>query len=234
MSERLRERSRLARELHDTLSQGMVGIHMQIEAAQVLLDVDPKLVRKHLENVGRLALEASVETRKSIAELRSGEENEAPSLSRVLNKAVSDFNRSCIIALDAEISEDLPLFDEGVIHEISRILEEALANVRLHSRAEHAFLTARQSTSHFLLAVRDDGKGFKTEVSKTLPNHFGITGMHERALRINGGLQLSSEPGKGTCVTLAVPLRTRWYGLIAFDPVSKIPFVKNLTRTKLE
>lgn len=233
MSERLRERSRLARELHDTLSQGMVGIHLQIEAAQVLLDVDPKLVRKHLENVGRLALEASVETRRSIAELRSGE-NEEPSLSRVVHKAVSDFNRSCIVELDAEIGEDLPRFSEGVIHEVSRILEEALANVRLHSGAEHAFLTAGQSASHFLLEVRDDGKGFKTEASKTLPDHFGITGMHERALRINGGLQLSSEPGKGTCVTLAVPLRTRWYGSMALSPMSKIPFVKNLFRTKPE
>ena len=225
MAERLQERSRLARELHDTLSQGMVGIHFQIEAAQVLLDVDPASVRKHLENVGRLAREASIETRKSIAALRS-DEGQNPNLIEVLTEAGSGFTRSCTIDLITDIHDDLPRFSPEVIHEIARLLEETLANVRVHSGARHVYLSASSSDRYFILSVRDDGRGFNVDTLKATPGHFGITGMSERASRINGRFHIASERGTGTNVTLQVPFRARWNRSQLMVYISRLPLFR--------
>ncbi len=171
------------------------------------MDVDPKSIRSHLETVERIAREASIDTRKSIAELRS-ESDESLALDDILLEAVAKFSCGNSTVVTTNIDSTLPRFSHEICHEIGRIVEEALANVRRHSGARGAFLTARTTGKALLMEVRDDGKGFQQK--DAMAGHFGITGMKERARRINGKFQVNSGFGEGTQIVLEVPLRAKW------------------------
>lgn len=200
----LGERNRIAREIHDTLAQGYVGISVQLEVLAELLrlrKVDE--AAKQLDTTRGHVREGLAEARQSIWALRSqdsGEKTLPVSLRRLTEQAGSH-------TLDASFSvhgayRPLP---PGTEREIVRVLQEAIHNVKKHAAATHLFVQLNYTPAEVALEVRDDGKGFATGAEATPPGHFGLTGMRERAAAIGGRLEVVSEVGAGTAVQLHAP-----------------------------
>lgn len=198
------ERNRLAREIHDTLAQGLTGIALHLEAADALLDVDPDRAQQSVRQALALTRANLDEARRSVMDLRA-----APLEGRTLAEALSELVTSYGEQYGFETtfgcvgsSQPLPIRVEAGLY---RIAQEALTNVARHAEAQHmtAQLTIRPDQVE--LVVEDDGKGFDTDGSAG--GRFGLIGMNERAKLLGGTLEVSSCPDEGTTITVTVPLR---------------------------
>ena len=198
----LGERNRIAREIHDTLAQGYVGISVQLEVLSELLRQNKnEAAAKHLDTTRGYVREGLADARQSIWTLRSQDSDETTlpvRLRRMVEKEGGhgiDSNFSMFGAY-----RPLPPTTE---REILRIAQEAIHNVNKHAGAKHLFVQLEFGPEAIALEVRDDGSGFETGPQTTSPTgHFGLTGMRERATAIGGTLEVTSEPGIGTTVRL--------------------------------
>ncbi len=201
----LGERSRIAREIHDTLAQGYVGISVQLEVLSELLRMNKvDAASKHLDTTRGYVREGLADARQSIWALRSGDsgENTLPvRLRRLVEKADGHGMEAAFSLYGAY--RPLP---PGTEQEILRIAQEAIHNVNKHAGAKHLSVQLEYGPAGIALEVRDDGRGFKTEAEAAAPpGHYGLTGMRERAAAIGGTLEVTSEPGGGTDVRLRAP-----------------------------
>jgi signal transduction histidine kinase len=206
--ERLAERTRIARELHDTLLQSFQGLLLHFQRARNLL---PERAAEAIQTLDRAldgAEQAIVEGRDAIHDLRSpaakGLVEEITSLGEELvakngNKDAAQFR--------AVIEGTAETLDPNVHIEIFRIAREALRNAFSHSQARRIETEVAYSSNLFRLRIRDDGKGMAPDVRNRAERigHWGIGGMRERAERLGGKLEVWSEPGSGTEVDLRVP-----------------------------
>ena len=203
----LGERSRIAREIHDTLAQGYVGISVQLEVlAELLRQNRTDAAAKQLDTARSQVREGLADARQSIWALRSqdsGEKTLPVELRRVTEQAGGH-------GLEASFSiygayRALP---PGTEREILRVAQEAIHNVKKHAGARHLTVQLEYRQNELALEVRDDGRGFATEAgAQSPPGHYGLTGMQERAAAIKGVLDVTSEAGGGTTVRLRVPAR---------------------------
>jgi two-component system NarL family sensor kinase len=200
---RAEERTRIAREIHDTLAQGLTAIALNIEGAMKRLDSNPDQARERLERALAMARENLEEARRSVLDLRTAARLEGKPLAEALTGLARSFNSDTGIPVEVHASnvERLPLRVES---ELFRITQEALTNVRKHAGAKHADITLRRRGSTITLAVRDDGRGFSR--SRRRSNGHGLLGMRERAKLLGGRLRVSSAPAQGTRVVATVPL----------------------------
>jgi hypothetical protein len=201
----LGERSRIAREIHDTLAQGYVGISVQLEVLAELLRLNkPEAASKHLNNTRELVRQGLAEARQSIWALRSQDsaENTLPVRIRRLTEAE---NGHGLHAAYSSFGAYRPL-DPAVEQEILRIAQEAIHNVKKHSGAQTLTVQLEYTPGEVALEVRDDGHGFNAAEAQP-HGHYGLIGMRERAAKIHASLEISSEPGAGTTVRLAVAAR---------------------------
>ena len=192
----LEERTRLARDIHDTLAQGLTGIVIQLGATQRALVYSPSESSTHLALASRMAREALAEARASVWNLR------APLLdANSLTKAIQELAAHPIrpdLQVDVRIHGQvlrLDLHDETAL---LRITQEALANVVKHSRAEHVSIQLIYGNSSVELLIHDNGTGFDQAIltnQMQMTNHFGLIGMRERVAQIGGSLQLSNQHG---------------------------------------
>ena len=197
----LGERNRIAREIHDTLAQGYVGISVQLEVmAELLRTNKAEAVAKHLDLTRGYVREGLEDARQSIWALRSQDsgENTLPVRLRRLVEASGGKNVEASFNIHGAYRA-LPADTE---REFLRVAQEAIQNVKKHARARHLFVQLQYGTGEIALEVRDDGKGFAA--GESLPGHYGLTGMRERAAAIGGTLEVTSEPGAGTAVRLSV------------------------------
>jgi len=206
--ERLAERTRIARELHDTLLQSFQGLLLHFQRARNLL---PERAAEAIQTLDRAldgAEEAIVEGRDAIHDLRSpaakGLVEEITSLGEELvakngNKDAAQFR--------AVIEGTAQTLNPNVRIEIFRIAREALRNAFRHSQARRIETEVAYSSNLFRLRIRDDGKGMAPDVRNRGERigHWGLGGMRERAERLGGKLEVWSEPGAGTEVDLRVP-----------------------------
>jgi ligand-binding sensor domain-containing protein/signal transduction histidine kinase len=199
------ERNRIAREIHDTLAQGYVGISLQLEIlGELLRHSRADAAQKHLALTQELVREGLDDARQSIWALRShdaGEQALPIRLRRLVEQAAdSDLTANLEVhgayrALTAETEQ-----------EILRIAQEAIHNVKRHAGANRLNLRIDYGERTLALSVADDGKGFAAGVSTASPTgHYGLTGMRERAALIRAEIEILSEPGMGTTVRLKVP-----------------------------
>jgi len=198
----LGERNRIAREIHDTLAQGYVGISVQLEVlAELLRHNKVEAAAKQLDTTRAHVREGLAEARQSIWALRSQDtgENTLPvRVRRVTEKA----NSRSLEASFNVYGAYRPLAP-GTEREILRVAQEAIHNVEKHAQAKHLTVRLEYSPTEIALEVRDDGRGFSTgEGPIAEPGHYGMTGMRERAAAIGGVLQVTSERGGGTSVRL--------------------------------
>jgi len=198
----LDERARMARELHDTIAQGLTGIVTQLEAARQV----PQQRQRHLDTAVELARQSLSEARRSVRNLRPEplDEMSLPDALADVARRWSDLN-----ALTAQVTTTgtaRPMHPE-IEGTLLRTAQEALANVAKHAAASRVGLTLSYMEDQVTLDVRDDGKGFDpAAVPEPAGGHgFGLTGMRQRLDRVAGRLEIESEPGSGTAVSASVP-----------------------------
>ena len=206
----LGERNRIAREIHDTLAQGYVGISVQLEVLAELLRLNKaEAAAKHLDLTRGYVREGLADARQSIWALRSQDAGET-TLPVKLRRMVEGEDGP---GLKAGFSiygayRALPAETE---REILRVAQEAIHNVKKHAGAMNLFVQLEYGSSEIALDVRDDGRGFvvgkelESVLERDGPGHYGLTGMRERAAAIGGTLEVTSEPEVGTTVRLKVP-----------------------------
>ena len=198
----LGERNRIAREIHDTLAQGYVGVSVQLEVLSELLRMNkPEAAAKHLDLTRGYVREGLAEARQSIWALRSQDSGETtlPVLLRRMVEAEVGHELETNFSLFGAY-RPMPAETE---REFLRVAQEAIHNVKKHSAARHLFVQLEYGPGEIALEVRDDGRGFVAgEKLEPMPGHYGLIGMKERAAAIGGTLEVSSEPGEGTTVRL--------------------------------
>jgi signal transduction histidine kinase/ligand-binding sensor domain-containing protein len=204
----LGERNRIAREIHDTLAQGYVGISMQLEVLAELLRLKkPEEASKHLDLTRDYVREGLADARQSIWALRSQDSGETtlPVRLRRMTKAEDGHGLEARFSIFGAYRPMPP----GTEREFLRVAQEAIHNVKKHAGAKQLFVQLEYGRDGVALEVRDDGSGFAAQQGPQ-PGQFGLTGMRERAAAIGGTLEVASEPGAGTTVRLraAAPRET--------------------------
>lgn len=196
----LGERNRIAREVHDTLAQGYVGISVQLEVlAELLRQSQVDAARKHLDQTRGYVREGLADARQSIWALRSQDAGET-TLPVKLRRMVENAGSGDLEAQFSIFGAYRPL-PPGTEQEVLRVAQEAIHNVKKHAGARKLSVQLEYGPQEIALDVRDDGLGFQVE--EELPQgHYGLTGMRERAAVIGGTLDVMSEPGAGTTVRL--------------------------------
>jgi signal transduction histidine kinase/ligand-binding sensor domain-containing protein len=196
----LGERNRIAREIHDTLAQGYVGISVQLEVLAELLRMSRvDAAQKHLDLTRGYVREGLADARQSIWALRSQDSGET-TLPVKLRRIVETAGGADLEAQFSIFGAYRPL-PPGTEQEILRVAQEAIQNVKKHAGARKLSVQLEYGPQQIALDVNDDGQGFVADQAQP-PGHYGITGMRERAAMIGGTLEVISEPGAGTTVRL--------------------------------
>jgi signal transduction histidine kinase len=203
----LEERARLAREIHDTLAQGFVGISSQLEAVSATLPEDVGLARRYLDVARKMARHSLTEARRAVSDLRASV-LEGQDLETALRLSAQAWTAGSGLEVNVETQVDGATLPQEYEQHLLRITQEAVANVLKHAQAKKVRVGLKVEARKVQLRIVDDGHGFdpKEEVFSTLGGHFGLIGMRERAERLGGELRLASHPGDGTEVEVTVPL----------------------------
>jgi len=198
----VRERNRMARELHDTLAHSLSATAVQLEAVKSLWDTDPAKAKKMLAESLDGARTGLSEARRAIQALRASplEELGLAGALRHLGSAVEARSSLAVeCAVDNHLGEIAPHLEQAIY----RIADEAITNAARHSRAGSVAVQLDAKGRHLVLEVRDDGEGF--DPAAAVPDgHVGIAGMRERAHMVGGSLAVESNPGGGTTVRFEV------------------------------
>jgi signal transduction histidine kinase len=202
----LEERDRMARELHDTLAQGVAGLVLQLEAVKHYLNegevAESQLIVAEASAQARDALRTA---RAAIDDLRA-EALFAPDFISAVSQQVRKFGNSNNISceLDAQLPDSL-LLPSATSHHARRALAEMLANVARHAEATAVGVQLRLADGCMLIEVADNGVGFDVETA-VRPGHYGIIGLKERARLTGGRFSIESSPESGTTALLRLPL----------------------------
>ena len=200
----LDERGRMAREIHDTIAQGLTGIVTQLEAAEQARD-RPEAWQRHVRNAIGLARESLSEARRSVEGLRP-EYLETARLADALTDVAQQWSELNGIPVEVTTTGDVQPLHPEVEVALLRTAQEALANVAKHANASHAWLTLSYMGDVVTLDVRDDGVGFAVPAgSDERGAGFGLSAMRQRVTRVAGTLAIESEPGAGTAISARVP-----------------------------
>lgn len=203
----IEERNRLAREIHDTLAQGLAAITLQLETADALVGSRPERAHEAIRRALSLARSNLEEARSSVMNLRA-----APLQNHTLPEALaalvqqSRHNTAVDVQFSYSPETGFPALPPRLEEGIYRIAQEALANARNHANAEHIYVILTIDDQDLHLVVQDDGRGFDPDKVTDIASegHFGLTGMSERARLLGGSICISSEPGAGTYIAVRV------------------------------
>ncbi len=203
----LGERNRIAREIHDTLAQGYVGISVQLEVlSELLRRNEAQAASKHLDLIRGYVREGLDDARQSIWALRSQDSGET-TLPVRLRRMVEAEGGKGLKAGFSLFGAYRPMPPETE-REFLRVAQEAIHNVKKHARARNLYVQLEYGPEEIALDVRDDGQGFVIDwKQESTSGHYGLTGMKERAAAIGGRLEIHSEPGVGTTVRLRAVAR---------------------------
>jgi signal transduction histidine kinase len=201
----LDERQRMAREIHDTIAQGLTGIITQLEAADHAKD-RPDDRDRHIETAKRLARESLAEARRSV-EASMPAALETGTLPDALEVVAREWSELSGIPVDVTVTGEVTALHPEIEVALLRIAQEALTNVAKHAGATRAGLTLSFMGDVVTLDVRDDGVGFAMPERGPSGDGsgFGLTGMRQRVARVAGSLAIESEPGGGTAISARVP-----------------------------
>jgi signal transduction histidine kinase len=226
---RVSERTRIARDLHDTLLQSLQGLLLRFHSALTLLPARPDDARQRLEAALDQAETAITEGRNAVQGLRASAttvndlSNGIAAIGLQLTNEESPGLRPSIeVAVDGESRDLNPVVRE----EAFRIAGEALRNAIKHAHAHHIVVTIHYEARQLRLVIRDDGKGIDAETMarQHVASHFGLPGMRERAAIVNAQLEVRSERGAGTEIELRVP------GAIAYRTPARLWWLRVFER----
>ncbi|WP_406305838.1 GAF domain-containing sensor histidine kinase [Streptomyces sp. NBC_00885] len=197
------ERSRLAHELHDAVSQKLFSLRLTAQAAASLVDRDPARAKGELQQVAVLAAEAADELRAAVVELRPAALDE-DGLVNTLRTHIQVLDRahSAKVTFDSRGIRALPAAQEEAL---LRVAQEALHNALRHSGAGEVDVALVRRGQGTVLSVTDNGRGFEPTAVRRAGRHLGLVSMRDRASGVGGVLTVQSAPGKGTTIEMEVP-----------------------------
>ena len=201
----LAERQRMARELHDTLSQGLAGLILQLEAADAhLANNRPERARAIVQQTMERARLTLGDARKAIGDLRQGW-TEAGDLRSGVSQEVERFTQATGIPCELQLNpaDDIP---HKLFEPVLRAISEGLTNIARHAQAHQAHVTLCAAGGWLEVEIWDDGCGFDPQAGVGKSGHYGLLGMRERARLVEGTLEIESQPGSGTTLRLKLPL----------------------------
>jgi ligand-binding sensor domain-containing protein/signal transduction histidine kinase len=201
----LAERTRIARELHDTLLQGVTGVALQLKAVARKLADRPEAAAE-LQQIIADVNDCAAEARHSVWHLRA-ESLETGSLTDALEAAAKHLTSGVPVRVDFKVTGEPKRLPDTVENTLLRIGQEAITNAVRHARPSRIHVELSYEKGCVLLCVQDDGRGFDERGVDCGGDHFGLRGIRERAEQLGGHLVLHSAPGSGTEVTVAVPAR---------------------------
>ncbi|AWW40307.1 diguanylate cyclase [Streptomyces sp. AS58] len=197
------ERSRLAHELHDAVSQKLFSLRLTAQAAAALVDRDPARAKGELQQVAVLAAEAADELRAAVVELRPAALDEDGLVATLRTQIqVLDRAHSARVTFTGRGVRALPAAQEEAV---LRVAQEALHNALRHSGADRVDVTLIRRGNGAVLRVADDGGGFEPGTVRRAGRHLGLVSMRDRANGVGGSLTVESAPGKGTTIEMEVP-----------------------------
>jgi NarL family two-component system sensor histidine kinase YdfH len=196
------ERQRLARELHDILSQGLAGLVLQLEAIKAHHEAgrDERTAEIINQSLAR-ARSTLADSRSAIDDLRAI----PASMPEAVRAKTERFTQATGIHCDLSLALGKLAIPRNSSDHILRVLNEALANVTRHAQANQVWVRLEVKSKNVELEVRDDGRGFDPEMLNGA-GHYGLLGMRERARLVGGRLEIESDSANGTCIRLIVPL----------------------------
>ena len=203
------ERERMARELHDTLAQGLAGLILQLEAADSHLEGgDPAQAQAVVQQAMRRARTTLHEARRAIRALR------APSLEQgglvdALRREVEQFSATSGVETAFEVAAGLPDVSPEAAQQILRIVQESLSNVARHAQASYVLVRLVAMDGGLQVEVQDDGVGFDPDQGLARADCFGLAGTVERASRVGGVLRVESARGRGTGTRVVLEIEGR-------------------------
>ncbi|HVA38068.1 MAG TPA: sensor histidine kinase [Candidatus Dormibacteraeota bacterium] len=201
------ERQRVAGDIHDGLTQQLVGIWYRVHACERLIETAPQAAREELAVIKARIDESLVEARNALYNLRPSTLDDL-GLLPALHSLVARFQEETGVhgRIVAEALPDLPEHYEIALY---RIVQEALNNARKHAQAHNLSVLMRTRGDRLAVEIRDDGRGFDSRAMRRYRNaaaHFGVAGMKERAKLLGGTLAVRSAPGHGTSIRVIIPL----------------------------
>lgn len=201
----LEERNRLARELHDSVSQALYGIALGARTARTQLERDPAKAKEPIEYTLQLAEAGLAEMRALIFELRP-ESLKTDGLVAALTKQAAAVRARHHLDVQTEFCEEMEHMPFEAKEALYRITQEALHNIVKHAKATHVDVKLIcEGGSVALLEIHDNGVGFDSQ--GTFPGHLGLKSMRERAMRVGGVFSVKSEPGEGTRIRARIPFK---------------------------
>jgi signal transduction histidine kinase len=204
----LQERTRMARELHDTVEQELMGLSLQLEAAGDTLPDSPDTAQRALLTGQALLKHTRAEVRRSIWDLRAPE-FERRDLETAVRETVGPLSSPGGPEIAVEVTGTARRMPGAVEVHVLRIASEAVTNAVKHAAARRIVAALEFTDRVLTVRIRDDGRGFDSAMAMKLSGmHFGLLGINERAQRIGGALELTSAAGNGTEIVVRVPIET--------------------------
>ncbi|MFC1996659.1 sensor histidine kinase [Chloroflexota bacterium] len=199
------ERQRMARELHDTLAQGLAGLILQLEAA------DSYLSREESEKAQTIVQQAMDRARTTLADARRAisdlrEEISPTDLIDAIQSEVERFQHTTGIPCKLNLCQP-PTISPQTAENALRAVSESLINIARHAEASEVSITMTCNIEDLLIEIRDDGIGFYPEETIGRSGHYGLLGLRERARILGGSLTIESQPSQGTTIKIQLPIK---------------------------
>lgn len=211
----LRERTRLAREMHDTIGHALVLISVKLEAAQRLRERNPERCDRELESTKAIARETMTALRASIADLRSPALEHEP-INSALSRSARELAQRTGLSVTYTLQADIDLLPASVEETLWKVSQEAFTNIEKHAHASHVQVCISRQGEKLLMQIHDDGIGLPPALNQSDKDagfvyvgpggHYGLRGMLERTEAIGGHLTLHSDKEQGTTIEVELPL----------------------------
>ncbi|WP_169794745.1 sensor histidine kinase [Alicyclobacillus kakegawensis] len=214
----LQERHRLARDLHDGISQDLAYASSLAKRLVADSEAGCPIPAEDVKAISRILDQSLVELRQAIYDLAVDPDED---LLRHIRRYAADFQSRYGITVEVDVHGAIPMLDAYITSQVLRVVQEALANVRKHAHAQRVQIRVRRTGTSAAsdldgnggvdgdgieVSISDNGRGFTPSIPAS-PGHYGLQTMRERCQLIGGRCQVNSEIGRGTVVTLEVPLR---------------------------
>ena len=198
------ERTRLAVELHDSLSQALAGVACHVAACAKTLDKNPDVARRCIETADKMLNSCRTELRQCLFDLRSDTLEESD-FSAAIRKTLEQLDGTTAINIRFDVPRSR--LKDTTAHAIIAIIRELTGNAIRHGHASEVMVSGGVEQGHIRFSVRDDGRGFDPSACEgPLQGHFGLEGIRNRLTRLNGTLTIDSSPGGGAIAVVTIPL----------------------------
>ncbi|ASN06575.1 sensor histidine kinase [Virgibacillus necropolis] len=199
----IEERQRLARDLHDSVSQQLFGVTMMAEASLKQIDKNPVIAKEQLENVAASALQAQTEMRALLLHLRPVHLSGDP-LPTGLKKLIEELKQKSTLNFKVEIDEAIKLPETTEEH-VFRIIQESLSNILRHAEANEVKVKLSMRSNELFIHIADNGQGFHVDEDSNRKTSYGLKTMKERSEELGGTFTIRSVQGEGTYIDIRIP-----------------------------